>query len=115
MPVNTGPVQGEAMSPHTMPSTNAPRYPRPPTVASRLVSAAGNASSKAPNIEAAMAKNSTLIPTSTQLLCSTEPNMLPVRPAITPSGTNMATMPSTKRRKAVHLPSGSCSDGRRTR
>jgi hypothetical protein len=56
---------------------------------------AGSARSKAPNIDAAISKNRTLIPTTTHVLCSTEPNALPVTPAKTPSGTNMATMPST--------------------
>jgi hypothetical protein len=66
----------------------------PPSVASRFVSAAGSASSNAPKSDASTRNSSAMAPT-TQRLCSTAPNMEPDSPAATPSGTNIATIPST--------------------
>src|SRR5688572_18786875 len=68
----------------------------PPIVASLLVRADGNVISKAPNIEAAIARNKPAMPSTTHGFCSTAPNTLPVSPAITPSGVNMQAIPSMK-------------------
>ena len=49
-PVSTGPVQGAARKPATLPIRNAPARPAPPTEFSRGRSPCGSASSKAPNM-----------------------------------------------------------------
>src|SRR5262245_36346406 len=56
-PVSPGPVQGAARSAHTRPRPNAPFAPTPPTPDSLLVRLDGSASSNAPNIDDASARN----------------------------------------------------------
>src|SRR5688572_10535688 len=95
MPVRKGPVQGAAIGPQIMPSTRAPQKPEPPELARRFFNPEGRSSSNAPNMEAASTRNSALKLTMTHGLESKLPNTPPVRPATTPSGTNISTMPAT--------------------
>src|SRR5579872_1653175 len=90
-----GPVQGAAMMPPTTPIRNAPPNPRPPTRDSRACSGPGTASSKAPNIDSAMATKNSASGTITQGLARNVPNALPSSANTVPSVPNMAAMPAT--------------------
>src|SRR5690606_18561043 len=96
IPHRNGPVHGAAIGPHTRPSTKAPMYPAPPAVARRFFQLLGMSRSNAPNMLAANAKKSRLIPPTTQALERIEPNVFPVNAALTPRGTNIHTNPRTK-------------------
>ena len=95
MPARGGPVQGAAMMPPTTPIRKAPPTPRPPTLDSRACSAVGTFSSKAPNIEAAMAAKNRASGTMTQGFARNVPNAFPSRAKIVPKVPNIAAMPAT--------------------
>ena len=85
------------MSPPTKPIKNAPRKPRPPTRDKRCCKPDGRAKSKAPNMEAAMAKKNSARGTTTQGLAKKVPKALPSSAKVVPSVPNMVAIPATYR------------------
>jgi len=92
---SVGPVHGAAMMPPTRPMANAPPKPLPPTDDSRVAKEGGRLSSKAPNMDAAMATNTTAMGTITHGLAMKVPKALPASAKPTPSDAYMTPMPAT--------------------
>ncbi len=68
----------------------------PPTDERRCMTDSGSVRSKAPNMEADIARNTATSPTTTHWFASSEPKRPPVSAATTSIGVNSATMPRTK-------------------
>ena len=92
---STGPVQGAAMMPPTRPMAKAPVKPLPPTADSRVATDGGRLSSKAPNIDSAMATNMTAMARCDPGVGHNVPNALPASAKPTPSDAYMTPMPAT--------------------